>query len=195
MAKRKPKKDAKVKPGKKHAPGHQGGAHGDAASTAGHGSADGGTQSRFSKRHRPLGDPVSYPAHSPRFIPVPIDPPMNLTLSLDTVLYEPEFHGVVDRPDKLVFHCVGDTGPVNGYEAINPVVHAMESQFNVAEEDRPRFLYHVGDVVYFNGQEGLYDSQFYEPYQYYPGPIFAIPGNHDGDTVAQRTTHPITRSR
>ncbi|KXV03543.1 hypothetical protein CR51_17160 [Caballeronia megalochromosomata] len=27
-----------------------------------------------------------------------------------------------------------------------------------------------------------YIEQFYEPYQYYNAPIFAVPGNHDGDT-------------
>ena len=27
-----------------------------------------------------------------------------------------------------------------------------------------------------------YYSQFYKPYQFYPAPIFAIPGNHDGIT-------------
>lgn len=52
------------------------------------------------------------------------------------------------------------------------------------------FFYHLGDVVYFNGLEHLYDSQFYEPYQYYPAPIFAIPGNHDGDTKTQKNDPP-----
>jgi len=42
--------------------------------------------------------------------------------------------------------------------------------------------YNLGDVVYFNGQSNLYPSQFYEPYQNYHGTIFAIAGNHDGDT-------------
>ena len=47
-------------------------------------------------------------------------------------------------------------------------------------------MYHLGDVIYFNGQSSLYKSEFYEPYQYYPALIFAIPGNHDRDTRVQK---------
>jgi hypothetical protein len=42
------------------------------------------------------------------------------------------------------------------------------------------WCYHVGDVVYFFGDEQLYTNQFYEPYVNYNRPIVAIPGNHDG---------------
>jgi len=45
----------------------------------------------------------------------------------------------------------------------------------------PSFFYHLGDVVYYYGQADQYYSQFYEPYVHYGAPIFAIPGNHDGD--------------
>ena len=37
-------------------------------------------------------------------------------------------------------------------------------------------------MVYYHGQPEAYHDQFYGPYQDYPAPIFAIPGNHDGDT-------------
>src|SRR5208282_2358434 len=47
---------------------------------------------------------------------------------------------------------------------------------------RPAFLYHLGDVVYFFGQEQYYFDQFYDPYRDYDAPIFAIPGNHDSVT-------------
>ena len=40
--------------------------------------------------------------------------------------------------------------------------------------------YHVGDVVYYFGQEGYYYEQFYDVYRNYNAPIFAVPGNHDG---------------
>jgi DNA repair exonuclease SbcCD nuclease subunit len=50
----------------------------------------------------------------------------------------------------------------------------------------PAFFYHLGDVVYFNGVSTDYPNQFYEPYQYYPAEIFAIPGNHDGDTRTRK---------
>lgn len=45
-------------------------------------------------------------------------------------------------------------------------------------------------MIYFNGQSTLYKTEFYEPYQYYPAPIFAIPGNHDGDTQTQKGDAP-----
>ncbi len=51
---------------------------------------------------------------------------------------------------------------------------------NDAAKSPPAFLFHVGDVVYFYGEENYYYSQFYEPFHAYPAPIFAIPGNHDG---------------
>ena len=41
---------------------------------------------------------------------------------------------------------------------------------------RPAFIYHLGDVVYFDGERSHYYDQFYEPYFHYPAPIFAIPG-------------------
>jgi len=45
---------------------------------------------------------------------------------------------------------------------------------------RQAFFYHLGDVVYYCGQEQYYYDQFYDPYRDYDAPIFAIPGNHDG---------------
>jgi acid phosphatase type 7 len=56
----------------------------------------------------------------------------------------------------------------------------MENDFSDTNNIQPSFLYHLGDVVYFNGEHEYYYDQFYEAYEYYPKPIFAIPGNHDG---------------
>jgi hypothetical protein len=50
-----------------------------------------------------------------------------------------------------------------------------------AAQQFPAFFYHLGDVVYYDGEHGSYYPQFYEPYLHYPAPIFAIPGNHDTD--------------
>jgi 3',5'-cyclic AMP phosphodiesterase CpdA len=47
--------------------------------------------------------------------------------------------------------------------------------------NRPSFFYHLGDVVYYDGESANYWPEFYEPYLNYPAPIVAIPGNHDGD--------------
>jgi hypothetical protein len=38
--------------------------------------------------------------------------------------------------------------------------------------------------VYYNGEAANYYVQFYSPYSRYPGPIFAIPGNHDGQSAS-----------
>ena len=46
-------------------------------------------------------------------------------------------------------------------------------------DDRPAFLFQLGDVVYNFGEARYYYDQFYEPFRNYPAPIFAIPGNHD----------------
>ena len=54
---------------------------------------------------------------------------------------------------------------------------------NAGPGKAPSFFYHLGDVVYFNGQIADYYSQFYEPYNHYAAPILAIPGNHDGDPI------------
>jgi acid phosphatase type 7 len=43
------------------------------------------------------------------------------------------------------------------------------------------FFYHLGDVVYYNGEASGYYAQFYDLYLNYDAPIFAMPGNHDGD--------------
>jgi len=47
--------------------------------------------------------------------------------------------------------------------------------------DQPSFFYHLGDVVYYDGESANYWPEFYEPYLNYNAPIVAIPGNHDGD--------------
>ena len=36
-------------------------------------------------------------------------------------------------------------------------------------------------MIYFDGEAKEYFPQFYQPYEHYPNPILAIPGNHDGD--------------
>jgi len=82
----------------------------------------------------------------------------------------------ITKSKKLVFHTVGDTGGI----------HKPEFQFGVAAamtedvKNGSAFFYHLGDVVYYFGQEEYYFEQFYDPYRDYNAPIFAIPGNHDG---------------
>ena len=78
---------------------------------------------------------------------------------------------------KITFHAVGDTGGIHSPQFQFAVADAMGA--DVSNSDAA-FWYHLGDVVYYFGQEQYYFEQFYDPYRDYNAPIFAIPGNHDG---------------
>jgi hypothetical protein len=146
---------------------------------------------RFAKTRRPLLEPISNPKNNPHFETPPITNNVNLMLPLGVIV--PETAAAATSAGKLVFHVIGDSGGIHGDDIQVAVAEAMESQIKSAlAADKPSFLYHVGDVVYFNGQSELYGAQFYEPYQYYPAPIFAIPGNHDGDTRVRAGDAPDT---
>jgi predicted phosphodiesterase len=157
----------------------------------------------ISKTRRPFGQPVADAKGHPRYVKIPKAPPQTLVLPLETVM--PGISDQLAKAKKLVFHTVGDTGPIKGDEVIKLVAGEMEAQFAGApklgdqatlDPDKltapdpadgdPSFFYHLGDVVYFNGLARDYQAQFYEPYQFYPAQIFAIAGNHDGDTRTQK---------
>ena len=145
----------------------------------------GGHTPVFAKPKRGTGAAVSPAAAHPRFEPLPPLPPGELTLSLSD--YLPGIEKDVKAAGKLVFHSFGDSGGIYGTEAQDAVAKAIEAQSEGADAaSKPRFLYHLGDIVYFNGEEKLYVTQFYEPYQNYNAPVFAIPGNHDGDTHVRK---------
>lgn len=99
--------------------------------------------------------------------------------------YHLDLESVDPVPDqnKLAFHMVGDTGSIRTPDFQKLVVGEMVKQFEATEKTgyEPQFLFHLGDVVYNFGEASQYQRQFFEPYQQYPGPIFAIPGNHDSD--------------
>ncbi|HEY6534565.1 MAG TPA: metallophosphoesterase [Candidatus Nitrosocosmicus sp.] len=140
------------------------------------------------KEKRPLGDPVAYPKPFPKFIPPPATNLQYLSLDLDLIIPEEESKAILDS-GSLVFHSVGDTGGIHGDDVEKAIADAMDQQISEAQSNvtiAPLFLYHLGDVIYFNGQSYYYNSQFYEPFQNYHAPIFAIPGNHDGDNQARR---------
>jgi len=84
---------------------------------------------------------------------------------------------------KIVFHTVGDTGGIHNPQFQFAVADAMANDL----ANGAAFWYHLGDVVYYFGQDQYYFEQFYDPYRNYNAPIFAIPGNHDGALFANET--------
>jgi len=106
-------------------------------------------------------------------------------MSLDSLLPAEEITEIGDA-GHLVFHMVGDVGGVKRPEYQLAVAGAMANQAHSAL-DPPRFLYILGDVIYYNGEAAQYYPQFYEPYADYPAPILAVPGNHDGTPLDQQT--------
>lgn len=112
-------------------------------------------------------------------IPAPrVNPPvfdLSSVLGADTVAQ-------IQTAGKLVFHAVGDTGGIVRAEPQLAVSDAMAADRSGKTYDTgvPAFFFHLGDVVYYFGQEEYYPEQFYDPYRNYDAPIFAIAGNHDG---------------
>src|SRR5579863_8488379 len=88
----------------------------------------------------------------------------------------------IQATGKLVFHSVGDTGGIVRAEPQLAVSDALAADLagKTYATGLPAFFFHLGDVVYYFGQEEYYPEQFYDPYRNYDAPIFAIPGNHDG---------------
>jgi hypothetical protein len=109
-------------------------------------------------------------------------PELPYRLDLRTIVVDTTIQSI-EAPEAVRFHAVGDTGGVKSPEFQEIVAQRMESD---ASGSAPPacFFYHLGDVVYYDGETERYYDQFYEPYGHYPGPIFAIPGNHDGDRLS-----------
>jgi hypothetical protein len=88
----------------------------------------------------------------------------------------------------ITFFVIGDSGGIDDPNPQDNVSNAMQAQSAPA----PAFVYHVGDLVYFNGDEGDYPDQFYRPYGHLNVPIVGIPGNHDGDNSDDTTVPSLT---
>lgn len=86
-----------------------------------------------------------------------------------------------DLTDNMVFHMLGDTGSARHSDFQERVASALSRQLHQEGDDKPAFLYHLGDIVYNHGEAREYPAQFLKPYSNYSAPIFAIPGNHDAD--------------
>jgi acid phosphatase type 7 len=131
--------------------------------------------------------PLSELAHAQQFQPLPKplgQPPYHY--DLQTAL--PGIDASAAKLGKLVFHVVGDTGGIKNPDHQTSVAGLMVNDLGEASGAAPSFFYHLGDVVYFNGQISDYYAQFYEPYAHYTAPIISIPGNHDGDPINSSQT-------
>lgn len=78
---------------------------------------------------------------------------------------------LADRP-AVSFAVLGDPGEGDGSQFA--VVPGLERR--AADTD---FMVLCSDVIYPVGGVPDYERKFYVPYKDYPGPIYAIPGNHD----------------
>ncbi|HXC08747.1 MAG TPA: metallophosphoesterase [Steroidobacteraceae bacterium] len=103
-------------------------------------------------------------------------PPYRFDLSQ---LLQPDEVAKITAAGKLVFHSIGDTGDERGKQMDFVAAMMTQDYVNSPAGTAPAFFYHLGDVVYFAGDIGMYGECFYETYAEYPGLIVSIPGNHD----------------
>jgi len=149
----------------------------------------------FARKRPILTKPGTYPVHleakrDTHFRPLPAptgQAPFRLDLA--DVLSAEDHKAIVDS-GKLIFHFNGDMGGIRDAMPQQLVAKGMEKSFdpNAGIGGNPAFLYITGDCVYFNGEVEQYYAQFYEPYEFYPRPIFAVPGNHDGENLPDEDT-------
>ena len=112
---------------------------------------------------------------------------------LDLAAIVPDAVAAMHKAGGMALHMVGDTGGVQDPNPQTLVAAGLEHDASVAGPyGTPAFFYHLGDVVYFDGQAEQYLPQFYDPYAHYPRPMLGIPGNHDGDILDDgKRTNPL----
>jgi hypothetical protein len=106
-------------------------------------------------------------------------------LDLQSILPQTDYNAIANAK-RLTFHVNGDMGGIMFGVPQELVAYGMEGDFDSKKKapDNPAILYLVGDCVYFNGEPSKYYEQFYRPYEFYTAPIFAVPGNHDGENLS-----------
>jgi len=125
--------------------------------------------------------------HYRQFAEGPGKPPYQLDLK--SIISSTNYNTILAKK-KLTLHFNGDMGGIQYAVPQELVAKGMEADFDRTKDasENPAFLYLVGDCVYFNGEVKEYYSQFYHPYEFYPAPIFAVPGNHDGENLPDDDT-------
>ena len=121
-----------------------------------------------------------------RDLPAPTGP-APYRLDLRDIIPDSAYQEII-AAKKMAFHFNGDIGGIDFAVPQQLVASGMEADCFLADRPVPRFLYLAGDCVYFNGETSRYYAQFYQPYEHYPLPIFAVPGNHDGENLEGQPT-------
>lgn len=111
-----------------------------------------------------------------KFMPLP-KPNGKWPFHLDIKNVQPS---IGNHKNELIFNVVGDTGSAKDLSFQRLLALQLIKQAK-KDEDKPQFLYHLGDIVYDHGEAHEYPAQFFKPFEDYPGPIFSIPGNHDAE--------------
>jgi Calcineurin-like phosphoesterase len=133
-----------------------------------------------------------YEAHKNQLQPVP-DPRGTDPLKLEDFV-PASITSAITSAKRISFHAVGDTGAAKTASITNEahVADAMAADLAGSASAAPAFFFHLGDVVYSFGEGQYYYDQFYEPFRAYGRPIFAIPGNHDGQVFGDAPDTPNT---
>jgi hypothetical protein len=122
----------------------------------------------------------------------PLPPPTGTypyRLDLETLIGGEAIEAIREAGE-IQFHVLGDTGGIKHPAAQQIVAWHMEADYFRHPVHKPAFCYILGDLIYYNGERSQYYPQFYEPYWHYPGPILAVPGNHDGDPATTPGAEP-----
>jgi predicted phosphodiesterase len=124
-----------------------------------------------------------YKQHQNDVLAVPTGPP-SAPLQLQDIVGA-GFLAPITAGKQISFHLVGDTGASAAASIAHEasVADAMAATITAAGASAPAFCFHLGDVIYNFGEAEYYYDQFYEPFRGYDRPIFAIPGNHDGEVT------------
>ncbi|MFC4531807.1 metallophosphoesterase family protein [Sphaerisporangium dianthi] len=85
---------------------------------------------------------------------------------------DPDHRIQIDPGPEYSFLLLGDTGEGDASQyAVIPGMLALGAGTS--------FAVIASDVIYPTGSGNEYDDKFFRPYKDYPGPIYALPGNHD----------------
>src|SRR5258708_5466183 len=94
-------------------------------------------------------------------LPAPVPDPASLVMDLTSVLADTEI-AAIKKAKQIVFHTVGDGGGVrDGAAEETLIAEKMEEDFQGDAKAHPAFFYHLGDVVYYNGEPENYVEQFF----------------------------------